>query len=75
MTEIFNLAGEVFTARPLFSRVETQVLFLAAVKRLGYLKPSDEWTHGIEPLSAELQDAAHHLFENGWLPEFEEAVR
>jgi hypothetical protein len=49
-----------------------RVLDLNDLGRLGYVKPSDEWMDLSEPLSDDLQDAAHRLLEAGWLPEFEE---
>lgn len=50
----------------------SMVLDLQRAGRLGYVRPSDEWMDGGEPLADVLQDAAHRLVEAGFLPEFEE---
>lgn len=48
------------------------VLGVQRAGRLGYVRPSDEWMDGGEPLPDVLQDAAHVLVSHGFLPEFEE---
>ncbi|QFU87857.1 hypothetical protein [Amycolatopsis sp. YIM 10] len=48
-----------------------EVLALHLAGRLGYVKPSDEWVDGLEPLPDEHQVAAHILRDAGLLPEFE----
>lgn len=48
------------------------VLDIQRAGRLGYVRPSDEWMDGLEPLPDVLQDAAHVLVAHGFLPEFEE---
>lgn len=64
-----------FTVEPLFTHPEVAVLALDDAGRLGYLRASDEWTDGQEPLPDAQQDAAHRLVRAGWLPEFEELTR
>lgn len=52
----------------------SMVLDLQHAGRLGYVRPSDEWMDGLEPLPLVLQQAAHVLVGAGFLPEFEEYV-
>lgn len=70
-----GLRAAGFTVRPAFTEVEMAVFAIDGAGRLGYLRASDEWTDGLEPLEDDLQDAAHRLLERGWLPEFEEVTR
>ena len=50
------------------------VLGINRAGRSGYVRPSDEWMDGSEPLPDVLQEAAHVLVAHGFLPEFEEYV-
>ncbi|SEB43317.1 hypothetical protein SAMN04489727_1702 [Amycolatopsis tolypomycina] len=49
---------------------EYTVLAWAALDRLGYLRPHDEWTADGEPMDDQHQAAAHRLQRAGLLPEF-----
>lgn len=49
-----------------------RVLTFDELGRLGYVKPSDEWTDGAEPLGEHAQQIAHRLQQAGLLPQFDD---
>lgn len=48
-----------------------RVLTFDELGRLGYVKPSDEWMDGGEPLGGHAQQIAHRLQQAGLLPNFD----